>query len=316
MAHQPTLSHNHHSHSHSHSHSHESTLPENLGRSFILGIILNVIMVCIGAGVGIWSHSLALLSDAGHNLSDVASLLLALWGFKLSKAKSSELYTYGFKKITILTSLLNAILLIGVTLWILIEAIVRIKTGSTEVLGLWVSLVAFFGILINSFSALLFIKQKDKDLNVKGAYLHMATDALVSFGVVITGLLMYFTHWYRLDAIVSILISGLVLFGTWGFLMQSIRLSLDGVPSHMKVEEVLKELNKISGIKSAHHIHVWAISTQQFAITAHLVLNIGVEIGDIETIKTNARHALEHLGIQHATLEIDTKEASCEHKNC
>jgi cobalt-zinc-cadmium efflux system protein len=302
---------------HSHlGHSHEPSIPESIGRSFVLGIVLNVLMVLLGAGVGIWSHSLALLSDAGHNLSDVASLLLALWGFKLSKAKSNERYTYGYKKMTILTSLLNAIILLGVTLWILMEAIFRIRTGSTQVPGLWVSLVAFLGIIINSGSALLFIKQKDKDLNVKGAYLHMVSDALVSFGVVITGVLIFFTHWYLLDPIISILISGIVLWGTWGLLIQSIRLSLDGVPASMRIVDILDELNKIPGIKSAHHIHVWAISTNQFAITAHLVLNIGMGITDIETIKSKARHSLEHLGISHATLEIDTSDTPCEHKDC
>ena len=311
--------HNHgHSHiGHSHAgHSHDHSLPDNLNRSFLLGIILNVIMVLVGAGVGIWSHSLALLSDAGHNLSDVASLLLALWGLRLSKVKSNQTYTYGYKKVTILTSLANALILIGVTAWILVEALIRLKSGSVEVPGLMVSSVAFLGIIINSLSAFLFIKQKDNDLNVKGAYMHMAADALVSFGVVLAGILIYFTHWYWLDPIISIIISGLVLWGTWGLLAQSFRLSLDAVPDSLDTKSIQQELGKISGIRDTHHIHAWALSTNEFAFTAHLVLDPDMNLVQADKIKAEARHILEHFNIKHATLEIESSEEDCKHDDC
>jgi len=313
-------SHAGHSHTgsdHSHAgHSHDHSLPDHLGRSFILGIILNIIMVLVGAGVGIWFHSLALLSDAGHNLSDVASLLLALWGLKLSKVKSNNHFTYGYKKVTILTSLINAVLLVGVTVWILIEAIMRLRAGSTEIPGLLVSSVAFLGIIINSWSALLFIKQKDNDLNVKGAYMHMAADALVSFGVVLAGILIYFSHWYWLDPVISIIISGLVLWGTWGLLAQSFRLSLDAVPDNLDIPSIIEELGKISGIRETHHVHVWAISTNEYAFTAHLVLDPDLLLNQADLIKNQARHILEHYNIHHATLEIESSDEDCKHEDC
>jgi cobalt-zinc-cadmium efflux system protein len=307
--------HSHGGHSHG-GHSHDHSVPDHLTRSFVLGIILNIIMVLVGAGIGIWTHSLALLSDAGHNLSDVASLLLALWGLKLSKVKSNNHYTYGYKKVTILTSLINAIVLIGVTVWILIEAAIRLKAGSIAVPGLLVSSVAFLGIIINSWSAYLFIGQKDKDLNVKGAYMHMAADALVSFGVVLAGILIYFSHWYWLDPLISIIISGLVLWGTWGLLAQSFRLSMDGVPDNLDMQSILVELGKISGIRDTHHVHVWALSTNEYAFTAHLVLDPDIVLNQADRIKAEARHVLQHFDISHATLEIESSDEDCKHEDC
>ena len=305
----------HHDHSQG-GHHHDHALPDKLTTSFVLGIILNLIMVLVGAGVGFWSHSLALLSDAGHNLSDVACLVLAFWGLKLSKVKANSKYTYGYKKITILTSLANAILLIGVTSWIIVEAFERIMLGVTAIPGLWVSLVAFLGIIINSFSALLFIKQKDSDLNVKGAYLHMASDALVSLAVVIAGILIFFTHWFWLDPVISVFISALVLWATWGLLSQSLRLSLDGVPKEMDLQTIQVELNKIKGIKEAHHLHVWALSTNEFALTAHLVLDKDLILSKADSIKLEARHILEHFKIKHATLEIESETVECLQIEC
>lgn len=302
---------------HSHEgHSHDHSPPDHLTRSFILGIILNIIMVLVGFGFGIYSHSLALLSDAGHNLSDVASLLLALWGLKLSKVKSNSHFTYGYKKVTILNSLVNAVLLIGVTVWILVEAVLRLKSGNREIPGLLVSEVAFLGIIINSWSAYLFIKQKDKDLNVKGAYMHMASDALVSFGVVLAGTLIYFIHAYWLDPIISIVISGLVIWGTWGLLSQSFRLSLDAVPDNIDMISILDEIGKISGIRETHHVHVWALSTNEYAFTAHLVLDPELLLNQADQIKSQARKVLEHYNINHATLEIESSDEDCKHEDC
>lgn len=306
-----------HSHFHfGHHHDHGNVIPDNLTRSFILGIILNSIMVIIGIGSGLWFHSLALLSDAGHNLGDVASLLIALAAIRLAKVKSSEKFTYGYKKTTILTSLINGILLLVITVGIIYAAIIRLQQPAVEIKGIVISVIAFIGILINSASAWLFLKHKENDLNVKSAYMHLAADALVSAGVMVAGIIIFFTHWFWLDSIISILISIIILGGTWSLLIKSLFLTLDGVPVGIDIEKIRIKLGSIPGIFDAHHVHVWALSTTENALTAHLVMDSTLTLTHAELLKTIARQELQQLNIQHVTLEMESSDKKCINGDC
>lgn len=301
---------------HDHSHHHHDHAPkiDHLNTAFIVGIILNSAFVVIEAIVGFANHSLSLLTDAGHNLSDVASLALALLAFKLSKMRSNQVYTYGYKRSTIVVSLLNAIILVAAVGIIAYEAILR--TGHPEPIpGITVAWVAFAGIAVNGVTAWLFMKDKEKDLNVKGAYMHMAVDAIVSLGVVISGIVMYFTKWYWIDSAVSLIIVVVIIAGTWNLLMDSIRLEIDGVPKNMNLEEIKAELLKGKGVKEVHHMHVWALSTTENALTAHLVID-PTDMPNFDAIKHDLRHRLEHLEIQHSTFEPEFAGEACKEQQC
>ncbi len=310
-------SHDHgHDHSHSHGHHHHDHTPklDHLTTAFVWGIILNSAFVLLEVVAGLWSHSLSLLTDAGHNLSDVAGLALALLAFKLTKARSTSEYTYGYKRSTIIVSFFNALVLFIAVGFIGYEAVMRfihqeVVQGDTMV---W---VAFAGIGINAFTAYLFVKDKDKDLNVKGAYLHMAVDAIVSFGVVISGLIIYFTHLYWIDSAVSLIVAIVILRGTWSLLSDSLRLEMDGVPKEMDVEKIKAELMKAKGVSDVHHIHVWALSTTENALTAHLVID-QENAGLFDSIKHDLRHRLEHLSITHSTFEPEFADEKCAHVDC
>lgn len=302
---------------HDHTHDHLNPLEgkSSIGRALWLGILLNAAFVIIEAGAGFWQGSMALLSDAGHNLFDVASLAMALLAFRLAKVKPNDNFTYGYRKTTILVALLNAvILLIGIG-GIGFEA-VRKLIHPDPVQGGVLAIVAAVGIIINGFTAFLFIKDKDKDLNLKGAYLHMAADALVSLGVVIAGLIIMWTHWYPLDPLISFVIMIIIVISTWGLLKDSLRLSLDGVPKEVDMEVVRNVAMKTKGVLDIHHIHVWAMSTTQNALTAHLVVSPELNVADTEIIKESLRHELGHLHINHSTFEVETQDEMCKEKNC
>jgi cobalt-zinc-cadmium efflux system protein len=299
---------------HHHGHHHTPKL-RNLNRAFIAGIVLNLLFVIIEVIAGFYTDSLGLLTDAGHNLSDVASLALALLAYKLAKIKASETYTYGYQKTTILAALANAVILliaIGSIGW---EAVQRIYHPE-PVHGKVVALVAGAGILINSVSAFFFFKDKEHDLNVKGAYLHLMADALVSLGVVLAGLAIMYTQWYWLDTLVSFVIIIVIFWSTWRLLKETIRLSLDGVPGNVDLPEIQAAIKKIPGIKSIHHLHIWALSTTQNALTAHVVLALESEPEKIKQAKDQVKHALAHLNIQHVTLETEFAGENCETKTC
>src|SRR5476651_1577252 len=220
-----------HDHSHHHHHDHTPKL-DHLNTAFIAGIILNSAFVIIEVIAGFATNSLSLLTDAGHNLSDVAGLALALLAFKLTKVNANDKYTYGYKRSTIIVSFFNALILFVAVGFIGYEAIMRFMNPE-KVNGGTMAWVAFIGIGINAFTAWLFVKDKDKDLNVKGAYMHMAIDAVVSFGVVISGIIIYFTNLYWIDSVLSLIIGVVILGGTWGLLKDSLRLAMDGVPKEM-----------------------------------------------------------------------------------
>lgn len=302
-----------HDHSHHHHHDHAPKIT-HLTRAFIIGIILNAAFVLVEVIVGLSSHSLSLLTDAGHNLSDVASLALALLAFKLSGAAKNSQYTYGYKKSTVIVSLLNAIILLASVVIIVYEAINRF-IHPEPIAGGTIAWVAFIGILINGITAWLFMQDKDKDLNVKSAYLHMAVDAIVSLGVVISGLIIYFTHWFWVDSLVSIIIAVVIIGGTWSLLKDSLRLSLDGIPKELNLEKVTAAMLKSQGVLGVHHVHIWALSTTENALTAHLVIDQG-SVASFSHIKEELRHELLHLDIQHSTFEPEFSAESCSDVSC
>lgn len=304
-------------HVHEHTHDHMNPLQgkNHIDNALLIGIFLNTLFVIVEAGAGFWQGSMALLSDAGHNLFDVASLAMALLAFRLARVKPNKHYTYGYRKTTILVALLNAVILLISIGGIGIEAFRRLFHPEPLHGGV-IALVAGVGIIVNGVTAFLFLKDKDKDLNMKGAYLHMAADALVSLGVVIAGLIIMWTNWYPLDPIISFLIMIVILISTWSLLKDSIRLSLDGVPKEVDLEKVREAAMHTKGILDIHHIHIWAMSTAQNAITAHLVVPSTLNITDTESIKESLRHSLEHLHINHSTFEIETQDEICKEKDC
>ncbi len=300
-------------HSHAgHAHHHTVDLKE-VNTRFVIGIMLNLVFVVIEFGAGFFSNSLALMSDAGHNLSDVASLGLVLGAFKLLTFKATNKFTYGYRKGSILISLLNAVILLIAVAIIGYESINRFFSPQPvqSSMMIWVALV---GIAINGISAFLFFRDKEKDLNIKGAYLHLAVDALVSVGVVISGIIIYFTQWTWIDPTISLVIVLVIITSTWNLLRDSFTLAIDAVPADIKIESIREAALKLTGVNDIHHIHVWAISTAENALTAHLVLNESMSNADVSQLKNKFKHELQHLGIHHATLE--TEFAACKDDQC
>jgi cobalt-zinc-cadmium efflux system protein len=316
-AHDHDHSHGHsHSHSHGFGHHHHDHTPkiDNLNAAFIIGIVLNAGFVVAEVIVGLFIHSLSLLTDAGHNLSDVAGLGLALLAFKLTKVSANDKYTYGYKRSTIIVSFFNAVILFASVGIIIYEAVVRFMHPEA-IQGGTMAWVALGGIIINAFTAWLFVKGKDTDLNIKSTYMHMATDAIVSLGVAISGIIIYFTNWYMLDSIVSLVIGIMILRGTWSLLSESLRLEMDGVPSEIDIEKIKAHMLKAKGVKGIHHIHVWALSTTENALTAHIVIEPAF-IDQFDNIKHDLRHRLEHLDITHSTFEPEFTDADCKQQDC
>ncbi len=300
------MEHNHSHHNHSgHSHSHAPVIT-NLNNAFITGIVLNLVYVIIQIVIGLSINSLSLLSDAGHNFLDVAGLALAMMAFKLTKSKSTEKYTYGYKKSSILISLLNAVILLISIGAIGYEAIFRFQHPQS-LPGITIAIVAAIGIVINAVSAFMFFRDKESDINVKAAFLHLASDALVSLGLVVGGIIIYYTHLYWIDPLLSIIICVVIIASTWSLLKDSLRLSMDGVPNNVTLQKVKEEVLKINGVKDFHHIHIWAISTTQNAMTGHLVVSNELTTTQISTLKNKIKHSLEHLNIHHSTLETETE---------
>ena len=299
-------------HHHHHHHHHHAAPTQSLNGIFILSIILNGLFVLIEAGVGLWQDSLSLLSDAGHNLSDVFSLLLVLIAFRLAKVQRNERYTYGYRKSTILISLLNAVILLVAVGAIVIESLHKFSEP-TEVNGIAVSWTAGVGILINGATALLLMRGQRSDLNVRGAFLHMAADTLVSIGLVFSGILIYYTGWTVVDPIVSLIIAAVILVSTWELLSDSLRLAVDGIPDGVELQEIEQLLNAEEHVKGTHHIHVWAISTTETALTAHVVID---DLSCWPQVSEHIKHTLAEHGINHATLEPETEEHQCCDKEC
>jgi cobalt-zinc-cadmium efflux system protein len=304
--------HSHHGHHHHHDHSVQLT---NVNAAFIIGIILNLSFVIIEVIYGLSIHSLSLLSDAGHNFADVAALALSLLAFRLMKVKSNENFTYGYKKTSVLVALFNAAVLLASVTLIIYQSIHRLMHPE-PLPGKTVAIIAAIGIAVNGISAFLFLKNKEKDLNVKGAYLHLLSDAVVSFGIVVGGIIIFYTNWFWLDAAIGILIGIVILFSTFNLFKNSLRLSLDGVPENIHLEKIKAAAQKISGVKELHHIHVWAMSTTENAMTAHLVLEENISTEDEQKIKAKLKHELLHQNITHTTLETERENQPCAEENC
>ncbi len=290
---------------HHHEHAHNTELTA-VNKAFIIGIVLNMVFVIVETVTGFWTNSLALLSDAGHNLSDVASLALSLLAFRLAKVRATTKYTYGFRKATVLVALLNAVILLVAIGSIGYEAILRFNNPQ-PIQGKTIAIVAFIGIIINSVTAYLFMQDKEKDLNVKSAYLHLAADAVVSLGVVVGGILMLYTNWLWLDSVLSLIIAAVILISTWRLLTSSLRLSMDGVPENVDIEHIKTKILSLQGVSDFHHIHIWAMSTTKNALTAHLVVNDTIDLNVIEKLKNKVKHELVHLNVHHSTIEVHTE---------
>lgn len=302
-------SHNHqgHDHSHSHGHGHNHALA-SYGRAFAVGIVLNTIFIIIEVLYGLKANSLSLLADAGHNASDVLGLVVAWVAVWLTKRKPNSRYTYGLQSSSILAALANAMFLLVAIGGIVWEALQRLSHPE-PIMGNTVMIVAAVGILINGFTALLFMKGSKGDLNIRGAFLHMATDAVVSFGVVISGLIILQTGWLWLDPVVSITIALVIVIGTWSLLRNSLNLALHAVPAHIDHAKVKEFLASMKGVKEVHDLHIWAMSTTQVALSAHLLMPNG-HPGDA-FIKEIA-HELEHdFSIGHATIQIELGGVEC-----
>jgi cobalt-zinc-cadmium efflux system protein len=302
-----------HNHSH-HDHSHIAVLT-NVNSAFVIGILLNSLFVLIEAIVGFSIHSLSLLSDAGHNLADVGSLALSLLAFRLLKVKSNNKYTYGYRKTTIVAALFNALILLISIVAIAYEAFQRFA-NPPALPGKTIAIVAGIGIVINFLTAVLFLKNKEHDLNVKSAYLHMLADALVSVGIMVGGIIIFYTHLYWIDPIISIIIVLVILFSTWSLLKESLALTLDAVPKDIDLNEIKNKAEKIEGIKDLHHIHIWAMSTTENAMTAHLVVDSDRNAEQVTCIKNELKHTLQHMNIQHITLETEYVNDSCKKVEC
>ncbi|GHT12167.1 cation efflux system protein [Bacteroidia bacterium] len=299
---------------HHHEHHHHALDLKSTHRAFVIGIVLNVVFVVVEAIAGFVTDSLALLADAGHNLADVASLVIALLALKLSAAKSNERYTYGYKKSTVLAAFINAVILLVAVGGIVYEALERILTP-VPVEGGVVVAVAGVGIAINAITALLFFRDKDKDLNIKGAYLHLAADAIVSVGVVIAGIVIAYTQWYWMDSAISLLVAVVIFVSTWALLKSTIRLSLDGVPHGINPIEVAAQIAAVEGVENVHHLHIWALSTTQNALTCHVVLCKQTSWDDVPRIKAEIRTRTQSLGVRHSTIEIENYSELCENND-
>ena len=301
-------------HNHSHNHSHLVTLT-NVNKAFITGIVLNSLFVVIEAVIGFSIHSLSLLSDAGHNLADVGSLALSLLAFRLLKVKSNDKYTYGYRKTTILAALLNGVILL-ISIGAIAYAAIQRFSNPVSLPGKTIALVAGIGIVVNFITAFLFMKNKEHDLNVKSAYLHMLADGLVSVGIMAGGFIIYFTGWYWIDPVISIIIVIVILAGTWGLLKESLALTLDAVPKDIDINDIKRNAENINGVRDLHHIHVWAISTTENAMTAHLVIDYCDNKDQVRSIKDNLKHRLVHMNIQHITLETEYTNEDCPEADC
>lgn len=295
----------------SHNHSHTISSSAVINRSFLIGIGLNVVYVLVELFYGWQQNSTALLSDAVHNIGDISGLFLAFIAFRLQKVKPTKTFTYGYRKGSIVASFINSILLafaIGAIAWEGFQKILEPNPISGNVI-IW---VASIGVIINFISAILFRDKQKEDINIKAAYWHLMADAMVSLGVVISGILIYYFNWYILDGITSVIIAFVVLFSTWSLFKDSAIAIMDGVPSSINSDEILEHLRKVKGVKDVHHLHIWGMSTSENALTAHILIDKPENLAEI---KTALKGELEEHNVNHSTLEFEYKSEDCDDLN-
>lgn len=297
-AHPHSAGHSGHGHGHSH--------PVGHGRAFVIGITLNLAFVAVEAVYGFLADSMALLSDAGHNLSDVLGLAIAWGAAVLARRSPTERFTYGLRSSSILAALFNALLLLVAVGGIAWESIGRLIEPAPVAAGT-VMIVAGIGILVNGFTAFLFMSGSHEDLNIRGAFLHMVADAAVSLGVVLAGAVILWTGATWIDPVLSLVIAGVIVWSTWDLLRQSLTLSLHGVPRGVAVPEVRRMLEELPGVARVHHLHVWAMSTTETALTVHLVMPEG-HPGD-RFLAEVQQELKQHFGIGHSTIQIEIHAA-------
>lgn len=298
-----------HSHSHDHRHSHA---PASFGRAFAIGIVLNVGFVLAEVVFGFLANSMSLLADAGHNLSDVLGLVLAWAAATMARRSPSRRFTYGLKKAPILAALANSLLLLIAVGAIGAEAVRRLlHPAVTE--GAMVATVAAAGIVVNGLTAMLFARGREQDINIRGAYLHMAADALVSLAVVIAGLVILWTGQEWVDPAMSLAVAVVILWSSIGLLKESVWMSLAGVPSGIDVDEVAMRLAALEGVEAVHDLHVWPLSTTETALTAHIVM---ADADDPDSLLESARTLLhDRFRIQHCTIQVE-RHHPAHHSDC
>ncbi|WP_016746528.1 cation diffusion facilitator family transporter [Rhizorhabdus wittichii] len=304
--------HHHAGHGHDHGSGHAHG-PREYGRAFAIGIVLNLAFVVVEGAAGLWAGSLALVADAGHNLSDVLGLLMAWAAYALSKRPASARYTYGLRGSSILAALFNAILLLFACGAIALGAIQRFFEPAPVQSGTMMA-VAAVGIVINLGTALLFLRGSQDDLNIRGAFLHMAADAGVSAGVVAAGFLVLETGLLWIDPAISLVIVVVIVAGTWGLFRDSLVMSLQGVPGGIDSAAVTARLGGLAGVEAVHHVHIWPTSTTEVALTAHLVMPDGS--GDDAFLAATAKLMKAEFGIGHATFQIERGECADGQPDC
>ena len=285
---------------------------QSVNKAFIIAVVINLIFISIETTVGLTESSLSLLSDAGHNLRDVFSLLLVLVSFRLAKVKRNKHFTYGYKKSTILISLVNATILIVALCAIIIESILKFHVPA-NVNGEAMSWTATAGIVVNGITAALLINGQKHDINIRGAFLHKLIDAMVSVGVVISGLVITYTGWNIIDPIVSLVIAIVILIPSVKLLIESVHLSLDGIPHGINIEDIEKIIKNTSHVIEVHHIHIWPLSTTENALTAHIKID---DISYMENVKYEIKNQLEIAGINHTTIEFESNIFKCNDTKC
>ena len=306
----------HHDHDHhNHGHHHHHPAPSNYNRAFLIGLILNVAIVVLQVIFGLISNSLALLADAGHNLSDVLGLVIAWVASWLVRRRPTARYTYGLRRSSILAALVNACLIMIVLGAIAVEAIHRFQ-NPTELKEGVVIIVAAIGMLFNGFTAWLFAADHQKDLNIKGVFLHMITDALVSLGVVLGAVGIMLTGWIWLDPLMSLIITVLIFFGTWDLLKDSMNLLLDAVPNNIEIKAVQTYLEELPGVLGIHDLHIWAMSTTETALTTHLIVS-NHQLDDDFLLRVN-KGLQDNFGLEHTTIQLEQGNSSlnCNGKKC
>ncbi len=290
---------------HSHNHSHTMT-PDSLDRAMMIGVSLNLIFVLVEFGFGFFSGSLALLADAGHNASDVVGLLLA-WGASfLARRQPSQKFTFGLRRATIYAAFLNSVLLLAACAVILWEAICRLSDPA-PVAGFTMIAVAAIGVVINTVTAILFMRGSKEDANVRGAFLHMAADAAVSVGVVFAGVAIMATGIGWIDPVVSIIIVVVIVWGTWDLFTESVGLAMDAVPRRININELTNALAEVPGVLEIHDLHVWGMSTSEVMLTAHLVIAESSRQGALKEAQSVLR---DRFAITHTTLQFEESSTS------